>query len=45
MSRIDPEFASEIKKYGAGDFNACFNCGNCTAVCGLTDKNLNYPRM
>jgi ferredoxin len=45
MSRIDPEFASELKKYGAGDFNACFNCGNCTAVCGLTDKTVNYPRM
>lgn len=45
MARIDPEFASEIKKYGAKDFNACFNCGNCTAVCGLTDKSVNYPRM
>jgi ferredoxin len=45
MSRIDPEFASEIKKYGARDFSACFNCGNCTAVCGLTDKNVNYPRL
>jgi ferredoxin len=45
MSRIDPEFASEIKKYGARDFSACFSCGNCTAVCGLTDKSVNYPRM
>jgi hypothetical protein len=45
MSRIDPGFASEIKKYGAKDFSACFNCGNCTAVCGLTDKNANFPRM
>jgi ferredoxin len=45
MSRIDPGFASEIKKYGDKDFSACFNCGNCTAVCGLTDKNANFPRM
>ena len=45
MSRIDPRFASELKKYGAKDFSACFNCGNCTAVCGLTDKNANFPRM
>jgi ferredoxin len=45
MSRIDPAFASEIKKYGAKDFSACFNCGNCTAVCGLTDKDNNFPRM
>jgi ferredoxin len=45
MSRIDPTFAFEIKKYGAKDFSACFNCGNCTAVCGLTDKNTSFPRM
>ncbi len=45
MAKIDPGFASEIKKYGARDFTACFNCGNCTAVCGLTDKNANFPRM
>ena len=44
MSRIDPRFADELKKYGADDFAACFNCGNCTAVCALTDKNTNYPR-
>jgi len=45
MSRIDPEFASELKKYGAKDFSACFNCGNCTAVCGLTEMNANFPRV
>jgi ferredoxin len=45
MSRIDPGFASELKKYGAKDFSACFNCGNCTAVCGLTEKNANFPRI
>jgi len=45
MATIDTGFAEEIKKYGAKDFNACFNCGNCTAVCGLTEKNANFPRM
>jgi ferredoxin len=44
MSKIDPGFASELKKYGTKDFTACFNCGNCTAVCGLTEKNANFPR-
>jgi ferredoxin len=42
---LNSDFAEEIKKYGAKDFNACFNCGNCTAVCGLTEKNANFPRM
>ncbi len=45
MAKIYPGFAEEIKKYGAKDFSACYNCGNCTAVCGLTDKNANFPRM
>jgi len=45
MAIINTEFAEEIKKYGAKDFDACFNCGNCTAVCGLTEKNTNFPRM
>ncbi len=45
MATINTDFAKEIKKYGAKDFEACFNCGNCTAVCGLTEKNANFPRM
>jgi len=44
MTKIDPFFANEIKKYGATDFVACFNCGNCTAVCTLSDKSANFPR-
>ncbi|MEI6764743.1 MAG: 4Fe-4S dicluster domain-containing protein [Bacteroidota bacterium] len=45
MRRARPEFASEIVKYGAKDFKACYNCGTCTAICNLTDKNANFPRM
>jgi nitrate reductase gamma subunit/ferredoxin len=45
MSKIDPGFAAELKKYGAKDFNACFNCGNCTAICGLTEKDASFPRI
>jgi len=44
MARINPNFAQEIKKYGARDFEACFNCGTCTATCGLTEQNANFPR-
>ncbi len=32
------------KKYGNDDFQACFNCGNCTATCNLTDKYNAFPR-
>jgi ABC-type multidrug transport system fused ATPase/permease subunit len=45
MARTDIAFAEEIKKYGAKDFSACYSCGNCTAVCELTEKNANFPRI
>lgn len=44
MARINPEFTDELKKYGAFDLNACYNCGNCTAVCSLSDENNSFPR-
>jgi nitrate reductase gamma subunit len=44
MARIDPEFKHEIVKYGAGNFKACYNCGQCTAVCNLTEESANFPR-
>ncbi len=44
MAKVNPEFRNEIKKYGTQDFNACYNCGNCTAVCSLSDENNSFPR-
>ncbi len=44
MARINPEFSKELKKYGAFDFNACYNCGNCTAVCSLATEDDSFPR-
>lgn len=44
MARINPEFTDKLKKYGAFDLNACYNCGNCTAVCSLSDENNAFPR-
>ena len=45
MSKINPAFASDIKKYGAYDLDACYNCGSCTAVCNITAEDANFPRM
>jgi len=45
MSELNPQFAKEISKYGASHFNACYNCGNCTAVCNLSEQQANFPRM
>lgn len=44
MARINPKFQSELKKYGAGDFNACYNCGTCTAICSLSTEENSFPR-
>ncbi len=44
MAQINPDFAIELKKFGALDFNACYNCGNCTAVCSLSDEDNSFPR-
>ena len=41
---VDPNLIKEIKKYGAFDVSACFNCGTCTAICPLTDEEGNFPR-
>ncbi len=44
MATINPGFSDELKKYGAFDLNACYNCGNCTAVCTLSDEENSFPR-
>ncbi|VBB48729.1 Heterodisulfide reductase subunit C-like protein [uncultured Paludibacter sp.] len=44
MAKVNPEFATELTKYGVGDFNACFNCGNCTAICSLSTNDSSFPR-
>jgi nitrate reductase gamma subunit/ferredoxin len=41
---IDPTLLPELQRYGAFDVAACFNCGNCTAVCPLTSDDATFPR-
>ena len=42
--RIDTSFKTELKKYGAGNWSECFHCGNCTAICPLTENAFLFPR-
>ena len=42
--RADPRFLQELHKQGAANIDACFNCGNCTAVCPLSTDKENFPR-
>ncbi len=34
----------EIRKFGATDMTACFSCGNCTAICPLSENDATFPR-
>ncbi|HIC89418.1 MAG TPA: 4Fe-4S dicluster domain-containing protein, partial [Anaerolineae bacterium] len=42
--RVDPTLLPKIHEYGAFDIDACFNCGNCTAICPLSSEDENFPR-
>ena len=42
--RVDPSLLEELKAYGDVNIEACFNCGNCTAVCPLTEDGHAFPR-
>lgn len=41
---VDARLLKDIKRHGAFDVSACFHCGNCTAVCPLSDQHGNFPR-
>lgn len=45
MAKVNPDFLPELKKYGGVDFSACYNCGNCTAICSLSTPEDSFPRM
>lgn len=42
--RSDPTLVKRLKRFGAFDVEACFDCGNCTAVCPLSNGKTAFPR-
>lgn len=48
MARVvNTSLLKKIKRHGEGgalDVSACFNCGNCTAVCPLAEETAGFPR-
>ena len=44
MAKINAKLGKKLKAYGAVNFNACYNCGTCTAVCSLATKEDSFPR-
>jgi len=43
-ARVDPQFLTELKKYGTVNVEKCFSCGNCTAICPLSSTGETFPR-
>ena len=43
-STVNPDLLLNLKKFGVNDAAACFNCGNCTAVCSLSSESEPFPR-
>src|SRR5512140_1437620 len=41
---VDLTLSHDLKKFGASDIDACFNCGNCTAVCQHSEDTAQFPR-
>jgi ferredoxin len=41
---VNPKLLRDIKRYGAAEISACFNCGNCSAVCPLSEGIESFPR-
>ena len=44
MSKLNPDFSAKIDRFGAVNMTACYNCGNCTAICPLSDESNSFPR-
>ena len=42
--RIDPNFSKKLSAYGKAEWNECFHCGNCSAICPLTENGFLFPR-
>ncbi|MCE1174003.1 MAG: 4Fe-4S dicluster domain-containing protein, partial [Propionibacteriales bacterium] len=41
---VNPNLITDLQKFGAPDINACYSCGNCTAICPLADNDATFPR-
>lgn len=43
-TRINTDFKKTLEPFGKGDWNECYHCGNCTAICPLSKDGFLFPR-
>jgi quinone-modifying oxidoreductase, subunit QmoC len=41
---VDPDLVIKLEKFGIANAAACFNCGNCSALCSLSTEGVPFPR-
>ena len=41
---VNPDLMLDLEEFGVRDAAKCFNCGNCTAVCSLSNETIPFPR-
>ncbi len=41
---IEPDLFISMREFGADEWQECYHCGHCTAICPLTEKNILFPR-
>ena len=44
VANVNSKLLTQIRNVGAFDISACFNCGNCTAICPLSKEGEEFPR-
>ncbi|MBW2609647.1 MAG: 4Fe-4S dicluster domain-containing protein [Deltaproteobacteria bacterium] len=42
--KVDPNLMKDLEAFGLKDANKCMQCGNCTAVCPLSEQDNTFPR-
>ena len=42
--KVDPTLMEDLKIFGLEDARKCMHCGNCTAICPLSEKDNPFPR-
>lgn len=41
---VNTGLITDLQQFGAAEINACYSCGNCTAICPLSDNDATFPR-
>lgn len=44
VQTLDPTLKPALREFGVNDWHECYQCGNCTAICSLSEDDNLFPR-